>query len=396
LPGDFLPRGLDAPLRGRAADTERPFFDSVPMRRVLLISGPVLPYRISVYNYLWRRFRDSGWDFAVLTNRVNAPNRVSARYQLDEVPFSLPRYLDLIRTSRPDVVILFLHLKDTIFWPLIHWLKLRGIPVVFWTKGGNLDRSESRWRYFAFNYVFRLSQSLILYSANQSDLLEPRNRAKAFPANNTLNFEDIPAISEDVAAIKGEFGIPFKKFALFVGTMGIGGERKKVGDLVEAFRTVDRADVGAVIVGSGMPKELSDRVNARNTICLGPLRDAEDRQVNKLFKAADLFVIPGHVGLALNQAFYWGLPVVTEMGSHPPEIHCLKSGHNGFMVPENDIDALREKILLLLEDDRLRAEFSQRARQDVLRDASPEGMFQGFLRATEHAVGPGRERDARH
>jgi glycosyltransferase involved in cell wall biosynthesis len=345
----------------------------------------VLPYRVSVYNYLWRRFRENGWEFAVLADRANTPNKGSARYQLTELAPSFSRYAAFIRQSRPDAVILFLHLKDAILWPLIHWLKLQRIPVVFWTKGGNLDRLESRWRYFAFNYIFRLSNSLILYSANQSELLAPHNRVKAFPANNTLNFEDIPDITEDVAQIKREFGIPFKKFALFVGTMGVGGERKKVGDLIEVFRTLERSDIGAVIAGAGMPQELRDRVNTRNTICLGPVHDAEDRQANRLFKAADIFVIPGHVGLALNQAFFWGLPVVTEAGLHPPEIHVLKSGRNGFIVAENDIDELREKILLLLDDDTLRAQFSRSAREDVMRDASPEGMFQGFLQATERA-----------
>jgi glycosyltransferase involved in cell wall biosynthesis len=355
------------------------------MRKVLLISREVLPYRVSVYNYLWRRFREDGWQFEVLTDSADTPNKSIARYPLSELSPSFPRYVEFLRQSRPDAVILFLHLKDRILWPLIHWLKLQRIPVIFWTKGGNLDRLESRWRYVAFNYVFRLSNSLILYSSNQYDLLAPHNRAKAFPANNTLNFEDIPNITEEVDEIKRQFGIPFKKFALFVGTMGIGGERKKVGDLVEAFRTIERSDVGAVIAGSGMPKELTDRLNRRNTIYLGPIHDTSDRQINKLFKAADLFVIPGHVGLALNQAFYWGLPVVTEAGLHPPEIHCLKSGRNGFMVGENDIVALREKILLLLDNDQLRSDFSRSAREDVLREASPEGMFQGFLRATEWA-----------
>jgi glycosyltransferase involved in cell wall biosynthesis len=356
------------------------------MRRVLLVSRPVLPYRVPVYNYHWRRFREHDWDFQVLTNAVDGDCRCKPQFRLDEVPASVSRYLDCIRQARPDVVILFLHLKDWILWPLIHWLKLQRIPVVFWTKGANLDRHPSRWRYSAFNYIFRVSDSLILYSANQLELLAPRNRLKAFPADNTLNFDDIPDIADSVESIKEEFGIPFRKFALFVGTMGIDGDRKKVGNLVEVFRTLDRPDLGAVIVGAGMPKAVLDRVNRRNTICLGPLHDPEDRQVNKLFKAADLFVIPGHVGLALNQAFYWGLPVVTAQGSHPPEIRCLKSGRNGFMVPDDDVGALREKILQLFDDDNLRREFSEMARQDILREASPDRMFQGFLSAIRHAV----------
>ena len=46
--------------------------------------------------------------------------------------------------------------------------------------------------------------------------------------------------------------------------------------------------------------------------------------------------------------------------------------------PENDIDELKNRISLLLHDDELRAEFSKNAREDIIRDASIEKMFQGF------------------
>jgi glycosyltransferase involved in cell wall biosynthesis len=93
---------------------------------------------------------------------------------------------------------------------------------------------------------------------------------------------------------------------------------------------------------------------------------------------ADVCAIPGHVGLGLNQAFYFGLPVVTEEGKHPPEIGYLKPGRNGFIVPQNDLDQLRQKLFWLLDNDAAREEFSRNARQDILREASIEGMYRGF------------------
>jgi len=98
---------------------------------------------------------------------------------------------------------------------------------------------------------------------------------------------------------------------------------------------------------------------------------------------ADVCVIPGHVGLSVNQAFYFGLPVVTEEGKHPPEIAYLKPNRNGFIVPENDLAQLKEKIVYLLENDTVRGEFSRAAREDILREASTEGMFQGFLKSVQ-------------
>jgi glycosyltransferase involved in cell wall biosynthesis len=77
--------------------------------------------------------------------------------------------------------------------------------------------------------------------------------------------------------------------------------------------------------------------------------------------------------------------VVTEDGLQPPEIRCLQSGRNGYLVPTDDLGQLREKILALLDDDALRAEFSRNARQVVREEASTENMFQGFRRAVQLA-----------
>jgi glycosyltransferase involved in cell wall biosynthesis len=73
------------------------------------------------------------------------------------------------------------------------------------------------------------------------------------------------------------------------------------------------------------------------------------------------------------------LPIVTEEGNHPPEIAYLKPGRNGFMVPANDLAALRARIFELLDNDALRAQFSRDARHDIMAEASTEAMFKGFL-----------------
>ena len=95
--------------------------------------------------------------------------------------------------------------------------------------------------------------------------------------------------------------------------------------------------------------------------------------------------MPGHVGLGLNQALYWGLPAVTDDCRQPPEIQYLKPGRNGFVVAENDVVALKERMLYLLDNETVRAEFARNARQDILREASIEGMFMGFRSGVEFA-----------
>jgi glycosyltransferase involved in cell wall biosynthesis len=120
-------------------------------------------------------------------------------------------------------------------------------------------------------------------------------------------------------------------------------------------------------------------MNPRNTLYLGQVHDPENVRISKIFKMADVFSIPGHIGLGINQALYFELPVVTEDGGQPPEINCLISGRNGFLVPENDMDELKKKILYLVENEDTRRIFGINAKNDILEHGSVENMFSGFL-----------------
>jgi glycosyltransferase involved in cell wall biosynthesis len=347
-------------------------------RKILLVSNRVMHYRVSVYNYFHRRFRESGFEFSVIADSLQKENRTRPDFELWEMPFDFFHYRKKITDIQPDAVILFLRMKEWITWPLMHWLKLRGIPFAFWTKGGNWDAKESRLRYQMFNYAFGMSDALILYSESCRELVKAAYRSKAFVANNTLNFEEFPAVPQSKEEIKREFGIPFRKVVIFVGRMGAEQGRKRVDHLIDIFRKLDRSDIGLVLVGSGLSQELQARMNPVNTLYLGEVQDAQNLGISKLCKMADVCAIPGHVGLGLNQAFYWSLPVVTEESDHPPEVGYLQPGRNGFMVPANDLAALEDRLLYLLDNDRVLAEFSQHAREDILEHASIENMFRGF------------------
>jgi glycosyltransferase involved in cell wall biosynthesis len=356
-------------------------------RKIMLISNQVMHYRVSVYNYFHRRFRDSGFEFSVIADRLQEQNQRPCEFELQEVAFDFLKYRKAIIDTEPAALILFLHMKDVITWPLIHWLKMQGIPFAFWTKGGNWDAKKSRLRYQMFNYAHGMADALILYSEACRDFLRPNLRSRVFVANNTINYEDFPTVQERKEEIKREFGIPFEKVVISIGRMGTGHGRKRIDHLIEVFNGIDRNDVGLVIVGSGLSEVLRGRMNPRNTLYLGEVHDPRDLRISKLLKMADVCAIPGQVGLGLNQAFYWGLPVVTEDCDQPPEICYLKPGRNGFIVPSNDLASLRDRIFYLLDNDKVRADFSRRAREDILKEASIEGMFSGFMDCVDYLGG---------
>lgn len=357
---------------------------SKPAKRVLLISNRVMHYRVSVYNYFWRHFREHGWEFSVLTNELQRQNQNQCQFPLVEKPFEFSKYREEIRRINPDAVILFLHMKDRILWPLIHWLKLAGIPVALWTKTRNLDDPDNRIRNVFFDYLHQISDGLILYTSSLQRFLAARHKKKVFVANNTINFEDFPSVPESKEEIKRDLGIPFRKVVLFAGRIGEEKNRKKVDHLIDIFRELDRTDVGLVIVGSGLGDELRASMNPANTRYLGEVHDPENRQISRVFKMADVCSIPGHVGLGLNQAFFWGLPMVTEHGNQPPEIEYLRDGENGFIVAEDDRAALRSRLFFLIDNDKERQRLSDNARRYIVEQASIGGMFNGFLSCVKY------------
>lgn len=348
------------------------------MKKVLLLSNKVMHYRVSIYNYFHRNFRKHGWEFIVRSNELQKQNPHPLEFDFKEIPFKFSNYAREIEKINPDGVIVFLHLKEAIIWPLLFWLKARKTPVAFWTKGANLDNPDGRLSALLYRCTHASFDRIILYSPKEIEYIKEKHRHKVSVASNTLNFEDFPAINESKEQIKEEFHVPFEKIVLSVGRMDENGGRKRIDHLIEIFRDIDTEGVGLVIVGAGVGDDLKKRMNTRNTVYLGEIYDPHHIQISKIFKMADVFSTPGHVGLGLNQAFYWGLPVVTEEGLQPPEIHYLRHGKNGFIVPNGDLAELKKHILLLLENDEMRDEFSRQAREDILRNASVANMFEAF------------------
>jgi len=350
------------------------------MKKILLISNRVMHYRVSVYNYFVERFRNQDYTFMVRANELQKESPYPIRFDFKELPFSFSVYRDEIKKIGPDTVILFLHLKNLLIFPLIYWLKWKRIPVIFWTKGANLDDPHNRLRNMLFHHLHNLSDGIILYSKNERSFVKNKNHKKITYANNTINYYDYANITETKEEIKKQLNIRFRKVALFVGRMDAAERgRKKVAHAIEIFKTIDSPDYGLILVGSGLGEELRRSMNQKNTIYLGEVHDPKNIQISRIFTMADVFLMPGHVGLSLNQAFYWSLPVLTEEGEQPPEIHYLVNGQNGYIVKEDDVVSLKEKLLYLFENEQECKRLGENAKYDLLENASIEGMFQGFL-----------------
>ena len=139
----------------------------------------------------------------------------------------------------------------------------------------------------------------------------------------------------------------------------------------------DCTNTALVVVGGGISEKQQAIIDS--TPHYYYLGEKYGKDVDEIYQIGDVFSTPGHIGLALNQAMFWGIPVVVLNRIHAPEIIYLKNGENGFIV---DSEAeLKAKILEICNDTELHGRMSTAARHTYETEMQIENMFQGFIDA---------------
>lgn len=143
---------------------------------------------------------------------------------------------------------------------------------------------------------------------------------------------------------------------LFVGVIC---QRKGIKYLLEAFKQLQLRNCELILVGyiTGSGKGL---IPYRDFFTHIPRVSHYD--VDKYFQKADIFVFPTLLegsAIVTYEALASGLPVITT----PNAGSVVRDGIDGFIVPIRDIEALKEKILLLYENRKLCQKLGYNARE---------------------------------
>jgi glycosyltransferase involved in cell wall biosynthesis len=351
------------------------------MTRVLLLHCAQIPhYRIAVYNHLSRYLRERSFQLTVTSERIQPGNSTAAEFDFVPMCLTTRNIVRAVWQGKFDVVILFVDLRYLYLFPV--YLFVKGIlrrKMVWWGQGRDLAHPHAFFKNVAYSTEHALCNSIVLYAEHLRKYIALPFRHKVFIANNTLavTYPGLPeGKREDVLH---SFGIHTKKNIICMGRLQ---KRKRIDRLVAAVQSMYRPDIGLILVGPDIDCVL-DGLNAPNIYKLGAIYD--DRRFD-LLSAADVYCLPGAVGLSIVDAFHCGLPLVTEEGDESAEIAYLKHGENGFMVPRDNIGELARSLLLLLDDDELRARFSRAARREVAVNANIERLCEGFGEALRYAT----------
>lgn len=249
----------------------------------------------------------------------------------------------------------------------ITWMKTRGRPVVGWGLGAP---GWSPWR----SRMLGRLDALIAYSsrgaAEYRALGIPDDRVYVAP--NAVTGPPPPLERRTPDA-----GRP--PAVLFVGRLQ---PRKRIELLLRACRALPQP-VELSIVGDG-PARPALEAEARRVYPTARFHGAlHGAELEAAFNAADLFVLPGTGGLAVQQAMAHGLPViVAEADGSQTE---LVTPQNGWMIGTADLAGLIEALREAVSDPARLREMGAESHRIASERVNIEVMADVFVQALERA-----------
>jgi len=163
---------------------------------------------------------------------------------------------------------------------------------------------------------------------------------------------------------------------LFVGRLQA---RKHVEFLLRACAEMPEPKPQLVIVGDG-PERPTLEALARQVYSRVRFAGAKHgAELVDYFLSADLFVLPGTGGLAVQEAMAHGLPVIVAKGDGTQD-DLVREG-NGWQVPPGDYGSLVASMRAALSDPLRLREMGDESRRIISEEINLEGMVESFVAA---------------
>ncbi len=278
-----------------------------------------------------------------------------------------PNILDWLEKWDPDVLILEANPRYPDNWRAQRWMHERGRGVIGWGLGavpvsglaGVLRQAARRGYLDHFD-------ALVAYSSQGAALY----RAEGFPPGRLFVAPNAVVSRSSVLAERPpRREVPV---VLFVGRLQA---RKRVDALITACARM-AAPPDLWIVGDGPERSRLEALASSlfpGTRFFGAVQGAE---LDGLFAAADLFVLPGTGGLAVQQAMAAGLPVIVAEGDGTQS--DLVSRKNGWLLSGTRSDSLERALEEALSDRGRLQQMGRYSLQHVRESVNIETMAEVF------------------
>lgn len=276
-----------------------------------------------------------------------------------------------LASTDPDALILEANPRYLSNRAAVRWMHHRRRAVIGWGLGASgAHRLAGRFRAWARRRYLMSFDGLIAYSSRGA----AQYRALGVPAQRVFVAPNAilaaPASVPSHTAIEGR-----RPRLLFVGRLQT---RKRVDLLLRAGAKLS-SPVEIVVAGDGPARGDLERL-ARQLG--GPIRftgDVRGLELDALFDEADVFVLPGTGGLAVQQAMAHGLPVIVAEGDGTQ--NDLVTPSNGWLVPAGSVEALTAALEQVLSDPARLLDMGVESHRLAVERFNIDAMAAAFIRA---------------
>jgi glycosyltransferase involved in cell wall biosynthesis len=290
---------------------------------------------------------------------------------------------------KPDVLIVEANPRYLSTNRGVDWMHARAKPVIGWGLGAPpIEKQNSigdKFNRGIRNYLRRrLHNQIDAYIAyshkGAREFREIKNPEKpVYVAANAVTRSPVGPAHERKLEFDG------RPIVLYVGRIQA---RKRLDNLISACSELpEELQPELWIVGDGPDLEAL-KLYANDTYPKSEFkgRKSGDELAN-IFKKADLFVLPGTGGLAVQEALSYALPVIVAEGDGTQR--DLVKPDNGWLIPSNDEDALLETLKLALSDPARLRQMGISSYQIVQSEVNIDQMVNTFVNAINNTTWTG-------
>ncbi len=348
----------------------KPFFELLAnhcKKGFCLFAGKAQPYE----GILEATALDNG-EWVLAENRHLFNSKIFFYWQRNLLPW--------LKSWKPQVLIVEANPRYLGLPHATRWMHQNGGRVIGWGLGfGGKGGSSSFFRQGFGKSFIRYFDVLLSYSQKGKE--EYVNAG--FPAERIF-------VASNAVSPRPNWKMPgkpigtkqHKPVVLFVGRLF---ERKSVDRLIRACARIPaQKQPQLVIVGDGPERSKLERLASQVYPGARFTGDLRGEKLAHAYQKADLFVLPGTGGLAIQQAMSYGLPVVTGVGDGTQS--DLVRRENGWQLQSDTVEELSDVLATALKDPRKLREMGEASFRIVKNEVNLEAMVETFAKAVNFVM----------
>lgn len=368
--------------------------------KIVFIQRQFSHYRKAIFDELNKRYNiyllHGGVDSSIVESEADYSIKIKYFKYWEKVTNVFLFVFNELLKIKPDIIVHEAN-PSILSMPLVYlYCLITNSKFVLWGHGYNRNQGfnscsniKSKIRLF----FLKKSDAIILYDiSTKNKLTNYFSKKKLFVAQNTIDTKRLLKLRDNLenkgkSIVKKELGFETDYNLIFIGRLL---PEKKPFETLKLFETLknkfNERTIGLHIIGDGPEFDKIYKYIKNNSLdssvkLYGGIYN--DNEIGKKMYASDILINPGYVGLNVNHAFCFNLPVFTFFQGkdgpfHSPEVEFIVDGQTGFFCKPFDYHEMVEKIVAYLISNELQDFMKTKIKFMADNIITIENMAKGF------------------